>query len=285
MTLIVNGEKVDDSLIEQEAERLRPHHEQEFAAMGAQERETQLQKWSRENVIERVVLEQEAKSRGVALSADEVESIFSKLKAQYAEQGHEPEEPDAEGEKIIKEHLELQIKIERLLQDMTGDIGEPSAEAVSKFYEQNRQRFMTPEQVRVTHIVKHINAHTDENEAAETMKKAADELKAGVLFEMLVSKYSDCPDNGGDLGYISPGQMVEEFDDVVFNLGVDQISDIFRTRFGFHIAKLYDRKPAAPISLKEVEKTIAQQLKEQMRSDAIDLFVDELKSKAEIKDV
>ena len=285
MTLIVNGEKIDDSLIEQEAERLRPHYEQVFAAMGADEREAQLQEWSRENVIERVVLEQEANSRGVSLPEDEVASAFSMLKAQYAEQGQEPEEPDPEREKIIKEHLELQIKIERLLQDMTGDIGEPSPEQVSKFYEQNRQRFMTPEQVRVAHIVKHINAHTDENEAVETMKKAADELKAGVLFEMLVSKYSDCPDNGGDLGYISRGQMVEEFEDVVFNLGVGQISDIFRTRFGFHIAKLYDRKPSAPISLKEVEKTIAQQLEEQMRSDAIDLFVDELKSKAEIKEV
>jgi len=285
MTLIVNGEKVDDSLIEQEAEHLRPHYEQVFSEMEPKEREAQLQEWSRENVIERVVLEQEAKSRGVSLPEDEVASAFSKLKAEYAEQGHGPEQPAPEKDKSIKQNIELQIRIERLLQDVTSDIGEPSAEAVSKFYEHNKERFMTPEQVRVAHIVKHINGHTGADAAAEMMKKAGDELKAGTLFEMLVEKYSDCPDNGGDLGYISRGQMVEEFEDVVFNLGAGQTSDVFRTRFGFHIAKLYDRKPAALISLEQAEKTIAQQLKEQMRSDAIDLFVDELKSKAQIKEV
>ena len=50
--------------------------------------------------------------------------------------------------------------------------------------------------------------------------------------------------------------MVEEFNDVVFNLGIGQISDIFRTRFGYHIAKVYDRKPAAIPPLTKVRDGI-----------------------------
>jgi len=284
MTLIVNGQKVDDSLVQREAERLRPQYEQVFAEMDAAEREDQLLEWSKENVIERLLLEQEAKSRNCSVTQAEIESAFEDLKAQYAEQAREPEKPDAEAEKRIKDDIALQIKVERLLKDITKDLPEPSDEELSKFYEQNKQHFTTPEQVRVAHIVKHIDGRTDEREALETMKKVLRQLKAGALFEMLVSGYSDCPDNGGDLGCFARGQMAEEFEDVVFNLAVGQTSDIFRTRFGFHIAKLYERKPPVLTDLAEVRKNIARQLKEKMRSDAIDTFVDRLKSTAEIKE-
>jgi len=101
----------------------------------------------------------------------------------------------------------------------------------------------------------------------------------------LAEKYSDCPENGGDLGYITKGQMVEEFDDVVFNLGVGQVSDVFRTRFGFHIAKVYDRKPAVVRSMEEVKEIAVNALKEQMRREAVDEFVDGLKNEAGIEEV
>ena len=69
-----------------------------------------------------------------------------------------------------------------------------------------------------------------------------------------------------------------------FNLGAGQASDVFRTRFGFHIAKLYDRKPPALPELKEVKDQIVNALNEQAKSKAIDEFIDKLKSKAKIEE-
>ena len=60
MALVVNGERIDDSEIAREVERLRPRYEQVFADKAPQEREEQLLHWSRENVIERTLLRQEA---------------------------------------------------------------------------------------------------------------------------------------------------------------------------------------------------------------------------------
>ena len=56
MTLKVNGELIDESEILQEAERMRPRYEQTFADMEEQDREEQLMDWSRENVIERMLV-------------------------------------------------------------------------------------------------------------------------------------------------------------------------------------------------------------------------------------
>jgi len=61
MALYVNGEKVDPQRIIEDADRLRPQHDATFAEMPQDERQQQLMDWSRENVIEAVLLRQAAR--------------------------------------------------------------------------------------------------------------------------------------------------------------------------------------------------------------------------------
>ena len=69
MAFVVNGEKIEDLAIKGEIERLRPDYERVFADQEPAEREAQLLDWSKENVIERVLINQEAKSSGASLSS------------------------------------------------------------------------------------------------------------------------------------------------------------------------------------------------------------------------
>ncbi len=285
MTLIVNGEKIEDSTIQREFERLRPHYEQAFKDQDPRQQKAQLLDWSRENVIEMVLIKQDAKKYGDPILEAEVESALAGIKKQYDDPKQFYKDFDAEDDEKIKEAIEMQMRVERRLEDVYKDIPEPSQEAISQYYDQNKEQFKSPEQIRVGHIVKHISWQADEAAAQNVIRKAQDELKNGAVFETLAEKYSDCPENGGDLGYITGGQMVEEFDDVVFNLDVGRTSDIFRTRFGFHIAKVYDRKPPVLPDLKEVKDQIINALKEQAKSKAIDDFIDKLKSKAKIEEI
>ena len=126
---------------------------------------------------------------------------------------------------------------------------------------------------------------TDEKTAFQAISQADNELKNGAAFEIVVEKYTDCADQGGDLGSISRGQMVEEFEDIVFNLGVGQVSEVFRTRFGFHIAKVYGRYPPAVPDFEEVKDRITKILREQMRENTIHEFIDSLKNKAKIEEI
>jgi parvulin-like peptidyl-prolyl isomerase len=247
-------------------------------------REAQLVEWSRENVIERVLIRQYAKTYGSAISKDEIEKSLEEMGHRAGGMEKLAKEFGASDDEKLKQAVELQMRIDRLMNDICKDISQPTEEQIREFYNENIEQFKTPEQIRVAHIVKHINWQADESKAYETMKKAQDELKTGAVFEGLVAKYSDCPENGGDLGFISRGQMVEEFDDVVFNMNKGQISDIFRTRFGFHIARVYDRRASIFRSLDEVKDYIVNELKKQIQTDAIHAFIDDLKAKAEIKE-
>jgi len=285
MALIVNGEKIEDSAIKQEAERLRPDYERVFTDQDTEEREAQLLDWSRENVIEKVLINQEAEKSGDKIPPDQVQAALAKIKEQYEQPEQLYKDFNAENDEQIKKDIAKQMRIEQRIGQVCKDLPKPSPAAIRKYYEENQEQFKSGERARVAHIVKYVNWQTDEKTAYEAISQAYEELKSGVAFEEVVDKHTDCADSGGDLGFVMKGQMVEEFEDVVFNLGDGQFSDIFRTRFGFHIAKVYAREPAAVASLEEVKDRITELLNEQMRSEAIDKFIDGLKSEAKIEEV
>ncbi len=279
MALIINGERVEDSVVQQEVERMRPHYEHVFAEMDPKERQKQLLEWSKENVIERALVRQDAQKNGGDIPEAEIESALAEFKEQNGD------EADAEQDSKLRQDVELQLKIDKRLGAISRNVSKPSEEDIAKYYEQYKEQFRSPEQIRVAHIVKYIDWQTDEATAYKAVNKAGAEMDNGTAFELVVDKYTDCGDSGGDLGYVMRGQMVEEFEDVVFNLNVGEVSGIFRTRFGFHIAKAYDRKPAEQYSLEDVRQRIAGTLKEQSREEAVEKFVDKLKSGAKIEQV
>ena len=74
------------------------------------------------------------------------------------------------------------------------------------------------------------------------MQAVEQELRNGAAFAEVADRYSDCPGSGGDIGWFPRGEMVPEFDEVVFALAPGENSEVFRTRFGFHIVRVLERK-------------------------------------------
>ena len=73
------------------------------------------------------------------------------------------------------------------------------------------------------------------------MNECIAKLKEGTEFEALAEEYSDGPSGprGGDLGKFERGQMVAEFDKVLFEMEVGTVSDVVETMFGYHIIYRY----------------------------------------------
>ncbi|MCU0913732.1 MAG: peptidylprolyl isomerase [Planctomycetes bacterium] len=285
MAIIVNGERIEDQEIQQEVQRLRPSYEQAFAAKDPAAREVQLLDWSKENVVERVLLRQAAKQDGAAVPAADIEAAFARLQQQYEKPEDLYREFNAVTDDSIKAMIEVQMKVEQKIQGLYAAVPEPAEGEIRAYYEENREQFTTGEQIRIAHLVKYVNWQTDEPTALEAVTQAHREILAGAAFEAVVSKYTDCADNGGDLGYVVRGQLVEEFEDVAFNLSPGQVSDVFRTRFGFHIVKLYDRRPPSVAPLPGVRGQIVDEVREQKREQALGDYLDGLRSKAKIEEV
>ena len=70
-----------------------------------------------------------------------------------------------------------------------------------------------------------------------------DQIEAGADFEEMAKEHSQCPSSqqGGALGEFTPGQMVKEFDDVVFGEDPSKIHGPVQTQFGFHLIEITSR--------------------------------------------
>ncbi len=85
---------------------------------------------------------------------------------------------------------------------------------------------------------RHILVETQEQ--CEDLKK---QIAGGADFAELAQQHSKCPSGqqGGDLGTFSPGQMVKEFDEVVFSAPVGEVQGPVQTQFGFHLVEVTNR--------------------------------------------
>ena len=88
---------------------------------------------------------------------------------------------------------------------------------------------------------RHILVETEE--ACLTLKE---QIEAGADFAAMAAEHSQCPSSaqGGALGEFSPGQMVAEFDQVVFNEEVGKVHGPIQTQFGFHLVEITSRTDA-----------------------------------------
>lgn len=80
----------------------------------------------------------------------------------------------------------------------------------------------------------------DSEQQCEALKQ---QIESGASFTELAAEYSNCPSgsSGGDLGEFEPGQMVPEFDRVVFNEAVGEVHGPVATQFGYHLIEITNR--------------------------------------------
>lgn len=145
----------------------------------------------------------------------------------------------------------------------------PPDKEIQGYYNRNaKTRFTHPDQVHARHILIAVPAGATDNEKAAAKTKALDVLKqaqSGGDFAKLAAKYSDDPSNksqGGDLGTFGRGQMVKPFEDAVFAMKPGQIA-MAETRFGFHVVKLEEFKPAHTDTIAEAKPKIIDELRTQ----------------------
>ena len=116
---------------------------------------------------------------------------------------------------------------------------------IKSFFKANADKYQNQQQREASHILIAASKNAPPAEKAKAKAKAEDVLnqvrKNPKQFEELATKYSQDPESakkGGDLGSFGRGMMVKPFDDAVFSMKVNEISNIVESDFGYHIIKL-----------------------------------------------
>lgn len=181
---------------------------------------------------------------------------------------------DEEVLRVIAE-AEKKILIARLLKDEIDDALEISEAEVNAFYEENANRYRTPELMRASHILLM---------SEEDARKVIEDHAAGVNFENLAKAKSMDPtaQRGGDIGYFPKGQLMPEFENACSGLDVGEVSGVVRTSLGYHVIKLTDRRPPVSRPVKDVEGDIKARLRTLKRQRMFNDLLSKLKEETEI---
>jgi peptidyl-prolyl cis-trans isomerase C len=286
MPLIINGQTIDDDVIFQEFDGLKQQALRSPNPPHCCELDPKLMVEARQNIIARTLLNEEAKRLDYAVPADEVEAAYTKVKEEHGGEEwfyiHHAATKDQDPK--FKEGIELNLMVQRLLDERCGDHPDPGDDEVERYYREHLDQLIRPEQVHAAHIVKRLDQDSNRAEAYKVMAEVRRQLvEDGADFAALCKEHSDQPEEGGDLGFFNRGELVEEFEAVVFSLLEGEISPVFLTQFGYHVAKTIARKPAAPYPLDEVRDAIRQQIKTDARNAAVQKYIQELKAAATIE--
>lgn len=113
---------------------------------------------------------------------------------------------------------------------------------IDSLVEESYQRIL--KEIRASHILIKLSEHaTDTVKAYEKIKDLRNQIVNGADFATIAKKYSEDPSakrNSGDLGYFSAFRMVYSFENAAYNTPEGEVSEIFRSRFGYHILKVDD---------------------------------------------
>ncbi|MBT8098907.1 MAG: peptidylprolyl isomerase [Gammaproteobacteria bacterium] len=131
-----------------------------------------------------------------------------------------------------------------------GDVSEPYRTATSiHIVKVNEMRGAVErseiDQVNARHILISPNEIIDDDTAKQRLQDAYERIKAGEDFAELAKLLSDDPgsaNTGGELGWAGPGTFVPEFDAVVKSLEPNELSEPFRSQFGWHIVEVLERR-------------------------------------------
>lgn len=290
MAIFINDEIIPGVILEQEVERIGAEYRESLDKMKISDRQdllTRMHQLARENIVRRTVLRQAAMADPEPVPAAAIDHALEQMKQSYGgeEQFKRCMDVSPSNLEQMRRDIETDLKVDRLLTKAVGKIAKPKADALSAFYRKNKELLKQSETVHVKHIVKHVNDDSDREPARTALAAAAEELKGGASFEEMADKHSDCKGNGGDLGYFPRGQMVDAFDHVVFAMEPGDTSDIFETEFGLHIARLYERRPEQPMSLRDAKPMIEQEITRQARNQRADTYIGRLIEKAKVEDV
>ena len=212
----------------------------------------QLRQQTLENLIIQKVMLEKARQDSVEVSDKQVDAFLEQQIEQMIQQIGSKEKLEQyfgmtlrEIRREFRKDVEERLLVEALQERKAREI-QITRREVEEFYETYRDSL--PElkaSVKIRHILRPIEASTSAEEVARRkIQEIKRRLENGESFEELARQYSQDPGSasrGGDLGMLERGDLVREFEEVAFALQPGEISDIVKTRFGFHIIKLEEK--------------------------------------------
>jgi foldase protein PrsA len=273
----------------------------------------QLEDYVLDNMIQSELAAQKAAELGVTVTDDELQAEIDGMVAEYYSGDQSLLESDLEYAGMTMEELKAQYEdfllTQKVYEAVTEDIATVSDEEIEAYYEENKANYLTEGTLTARHILiapgvdestdtsttsttsgSNSTATTEPTDAgwAAALVTAAQlrvKLLAGGDWTQLAKQYSDdasTKDSGGDLGTVNEGDLVDtfgqEFEDALFALDLEEISEPVKATTGYHIIQVTALNEARQQTLGEAKDDITSTLVEEAKYAAWLQWIEDTKA-------
>lgn len=148
--------------------------------------------------------------------------------------------------------------------DLADTVEIDEADALSH-YEDNKEALRQQEQRRASHILIIVDDEVPDEDALRQAEMLRKKIVEGADFAKLAQENSKDPGSskqGGDLGFFARGDMVSEFDETVFAMQVNELSEVVKSQFGYHIIRLDEVQSSKIPDFPDVKDELIAELKQ-----------------------
>ena len=172
-------------------------------------------------------------------------------------------------------NLRRELMIRALVQEEIAGKVKVEDKDVQEYYAAHPDEF-SGDTVRLRHILVQTEGEAKEIQARLAKNESFEELAKKL------SRDTNSAPKGGDLGYLGREQMLPDFARAAFALKANEVSDVVKTPFGFHVIKLVDRKKGEPLAFDQVKGQLQRRLTDERQGQRFQAWIKELETGAKI---
>ncbi|MBW6514725.1 MAG: peptidylprolyl isomerase [Candidatus Syntrophosphaera sp.] len=204
-------------------------------------------------LIDRCLLLHEALVSGVSATEEEFDSALLET---LEEMDIAP--LNAMQTRAMEERIRRRIIIRKYVQQVCAKDILIADDKLFAFYEDQKEVLFASEIIHASHIL----IQASEPEAEQKAKELRARIKDAEDFWSLCKDHSQCPSGCrlGDLGWFPRGRMIKEIEDVAFSLKPGQVSEVFRSRYGYHILMVTDKKIQQSVPFEDIRDSLKSHL-------------------------
>lgn len=259
--------------------------ESDFTRMANEQLERLL-----EQSIDSKILLREALLAGLNVTDDDVEARIADIKKRFPSEDDFLKELQAAGEtmsdfrsRIKKQIMAIAMGI-RKRQEFEKGI-EVTETDIAQYFQDHPEEFSRPERVHLKRIFLKVGDAAELAAAKARMAEISGQLKAGGDFAELARTHSTGPEasSGGEVGWVSRGDLVDPLDEAAFSLPEGGVSDPLETSFGLVLLKVEKKEGAGSATLDEVRAQIEPKIRAQQAEVRFGKWMSELRKRSRVR--
>lgn len=278
--LVINQEPIDPALIEDAFQRIKTTAEM-LTEVSCCERDEEFFAQAEKEVIDGILLAQEAEKRFPKLDESLVKSAMEKSLRQWRDNG-------ASWELIEKHHAQIHqettasLRMESFTDHLFAEITDPSDAEISDYYHSHQHDYFQPPSVHALHLLRfadHAQPWIEYSHLLGLRQQVID----GADFAVLAAEHTQKHNKEIDLDWITLERALHPFEAILFSLREKEISPIISHDHALHLVYPIEVKPAVQIPLEEKAEEIRQQIIRQKKQLILRDLANELRKSAVIE--